>query len=424
MTSNLANITKSKGFYGWIALSGAVFVLFSANAYLQSFGVFLPVVADTFGWNRATVAAALSLGLLAMGLPSPLYGILTSRFGPRINIILGNILCAACLAGLYFLHDLWYLYLLFIIGGLGAGIGGYIPITSIAVNWFTKKISLALALLLTAGGLASFIFPPLTTALITAVDWRLTWVILGGIILIGSTVIGGIILIRNKPEDIGQIPDGIKVDITGINPEMLTNTENDDDHKKWSMKKLLRLPVTWFIFVFTVSTGVVLGTMTSHQVAYMQDIGFSPLTAATTMSILAVGSMIASLAFGGLALRINIRYLGAFAGILQLAGMVILLTTRELTLLYVYSALVGMGTGALLAAMPTFVGTYFGRQLYSRVMGFINAAHIAASAVSGTFGGAIYDATGNYTLAFLIVVVFIVIGLVSVFLARKPRLTI
>ena len=261
MTSKLANTTKSKGFYGWIALSGALLALISGSAFLHSFGVFLPVVANEFSWKRATVAAALSLGLLAMGLPSPLWGMLTTRFGPRINIILGNAVTAACLAGLFFLHDLWYLYLLFIIGGLAAGIGGYIPITTIANNWFSKKVSMAMSLIMASGGLASFVFPPLTTALIAAVGWRLTWVILGGIILVGATVIGGIVMVRNRPEDMGQVPDGIKTEPIKANAKTQTYPEKNESQAEWPLKKLLKMPVTWLIVVFGIATAFVQGTM-------------------------------------------------------------------------------------------------------------------------------------------------------------------
>jgi MFS family permease len=422
MTINTSDTTSRKGFYGWIALSGALIALFSVGPYLNSFGVFLPVIAETFGWNRATVAAAITLGMLAQGLPSQFWGILTTRYGSRIVIILGNALVAVSLAGLYFLHDLWSLYVLFIIGGLGAGIGGYIPVTTIANNWFRKKVSLALGIIATAGGLGGFVFPPLTTALIAAVDWRLTWVILGGIILLGSSVIGGIILVRNRPEDMGQEPDGLKIDLKGINPKLQTQAENNDSQPQWQIKKLISLPVTWFITLFAVSLGVVLGTLTTHQVAYMQDIGFTPMTAATTLSVFAVSTIISGLAFGTLALRFNIKYLGVSASIFQLAGMIILLTTQELTLLYIYSALVGIGSGALIAAIPIFVNAFYGRQLYARVFGLVLTFHVSAVAVSGVVGGAIYDATGKYTLDFIIVTVFILIGLVSVFSAHKPKL--
>jgi MFS family permease len=422
MTSNLANTTKSKSFYGWIALSGALFALFSASSLLQTFGVFLPVIADEFVWKRATVAAALSLGMLAMGLPGPLWGLLTTRFGPRINIILGNALAAACLVGLYFLHDLWYLYLLFIIAGLGAGVGGFIPITSIANNWFSKKVSVAMAMIIASAGLTTFIFPPLTTALIAALGWRITWAILGGIILIGATVIGGIVMIRNRPEDMGQAPDGVKIEPVNVNPKIQTYTEKNESQSEWPLKRLLKMPVAWLIAAFGIANAVVQSTMSTHQIAYMQDIGFSPMTAATTMSVFAVSNIVGSLAFGALALRANIRYLGVSAFIIQLMGMAILFTSRELTLLYIYSALLGMGLGALTVAMPTFAGAYFGRQLYARVIGFTFALYVSAFAVSGTIAGVIYDATGKYTLAFIIMAIFIVIGLVSISLARKPKL--
>jgi MFS family permease len=422
MTSKGIGITKNKGFYGWIALSGAAFSLLTSNAWSQSFGVFLPVISNEFHWNRATVALTISLANLAIGLPGPIWGAIISRFGPRINIILGNILIAACLAGLYFLHNLWYLYLLFILIGVGMGIGGPIPTTTVANSWFVKRVSAAQSIVAAAVGLAGFVFPPLATALIAAFGWRTAWVILGGIVLIGSTVISGIMLIRNRPEDMGQVPDGEKARTIEVNSKIESDAKKDVDEPKWPIKKILQMPVTWCIFVFGISFGVALGMIFTHQVAYIQDIGFSPMTAATTMSVWAVGSIVGSLAFGALALRINIRHLTIANFIVLLLSMIILLTSRELILLYVYSALAGMSLGAMFPAFLTFIGDYYGRRLYSQVMGFALALHLLAMAISGTVSGAIFDSTGGYTLAFIFVAIFSVVGMVSVFLARKPRL--
>jgi hypothetical protein len=76
----------------------------------------------------------------------------------------------------------------------------------------------------------------------------------------------------------------------------------------------------------------------------------------------------------------------------------------------------------VLAAIPTFIGTYYGRKIYPRLLGFAVALHGSAYAASGAIAGVIFDARGSYTLAFIIVLCFTVIGLVSVFLARKPKL--
>jgi MFS family permease len=422
MISKLTDTNKSQGFYGWIALSGAMFSLITACIFVYSFGVFLPVLSDKLNWSRAAIATALSLGRLSSGLPSPLWGIIVARFGPRICIILGNTIAAAGLAGLYFLHDLWYLYLLFIFIGLGTGLGGSISSLTIANNWFSKRVSIAQGLVGSVAGIAGFVFPPLITVLIATFDWRPTWLILGGIIFAVGVVLGGVILVRNKPEDLGQAPDGVKPEILNTKVNTKNIPVKNDKTPSWPVKKILKMPVTWFIFVFGMSNGVVWGIVSTHQVAYMKDIGFTAMTAATTMSVLAVGSIIASLAFGALALRISIRYIGAAAFISQLLGMIILLTTRDLGWLYISSALVGMGFGALLTAMPIFMGAYFGRRVYAQLVGLAMGLNVAAIALAGMIGGIIYDARGSYTMAFVIVLCVTVIGTISVFLARKPAL--
>jgi cyanate permease len=217
------------------------------------------------------------------------------------------------------------------------------------------------------------------------------------------------------------VPDGFKSEQKEDKKKIKPDPKKNENQDEWHIKKILKMPVTWLIFIFIIANSVVLGIMNTHQIAYLQDLGFSPMTAATTMSILAAASIAGSLTFGALAFRIDLRYLGASAFILHLVGFVILLTSRELVWLYVFSALVGMGYGALLTAFPTFIATYYGRQLYAQIMGVAVTIHSLGNAVAGAIAGEIYDAAGSYTLAFIFTVVFILIGLVSIFLTRRPK---
>ncbi|MAF33006.1 MAG: hypothetical protein CL941_03470 [Desulfobacter sp.] len=43
-------------------------------------------------------------------------------------------------------------------------------------------------------GLFGFVFPPLTAALISATGWRLSWLVLGGIVFVIAVLIGGLLL--------------------------------------------------------------------------------------------------------------------------------------------------------------------------------------------------------------------------------------
>jgi MFS family permease len=410
-----------KVFYGWFVLVGVIFVVFIAGGtFVNSFGVLLPIITVEFGWSRAVVAGALSAGILAFGLPSLFYGILVARLGPRFTIISGNLLAVLGIAGVYLTQEVWNIYILYIIAGLGAGMGGYIPATTLINNWFNKKRSLALGIFAACVGLGGLTFPPLTTALIDVMGWRLTWLALAGLILVFSVLIGGVVMVRNRPEDMGLTPDGMPADsYVGISAEELPPA--DGDEVAWRITRVLRGSTAWLIGGFAFANAFTMGTMVTHQIAYLQDIGFNAMTAATTLSFMSVFGIMGSLVFGWLALRFNLRHLAMAAFSVQILGLIVLLTTRELTLIYVYAAFQGLSNGSLVAALPTFVGNYYPRNHYARVIGVVFPFQVVANALAATIAGAIFDVSGTYMPAFATAAFFSLAGLVFVSMVRRPK---
>ena len=316
MTPEGTGSKRSKVFYGWIALVGVCLVIFIVGgSFVHSFGVLLPKITAEFDWNRGQVALALTLGILAFGLPSPLIGRLVSKYGPRKTIIVGNALAAVGLAGVYFAQEVWHLYLLYILVGLGGGLGGFIANTTLVNNWFIRRRSLALGIFQAFSGLAGIVFPPLVTTLISAMGWRSTWLILAAIIVVIPVMIGGLFIIRNKPEDMGLVPDGKPPDSQFDREEYQTSTTGvQSDRSGWGILDVLKKPVVWFISGFVAASSFTVGTLLTHQVAYIQDLGYSAITAASTVSVMSAFSLIGSLGFGFLAMKYQVRYLavGAF----------------------------------------------------------------------------------------------------------------
>jgi MFS family permease len=410
-------------FYGWIALAGTALTgLVSGGAFAGSYGVFLPVMCDDFGWSRTLVASGLGLGFLCFGLPSPLFGASVARFGARVNLVLGNLLLALCLAGMSLVQEVWHIYLLYSLAGVGAGFGGYIAGSTVANNWFAGKRSLAMGVVLASTGLGGFVFPLLTTVLISSFGWRMSWLALAGIVLIAACLIGGLILVRNRPEDMGQVPDGISVEpareagTTGYPPG------NGQEPAGWQLRQALRQPTTWLIATFAMASNFAWGTMLSHQVAYIQDLGSSPMAAAMTMSVFSGLGIVGSLGFGTLALRFNMKHLATASLAIQLIAFCILLSTRNLALIYVYAVLFGISKGAVLTALPTFIGAYYGRARYAQILGIIVAFSSTVQAAGPAVAGAIYDATGTYTPDFVLLTALSLVGLICAFMARPPRL--
>ena len=408
-------------FYGWLTLAGVMLVIFIVGgAFVNSFGVFLPVICEEFGWSRAALAAALSMSVLAFGLPSPLFGNLVAKHGARVNIVLGNLLAALALAGMSLLQKVGHAYFLYILVGIGAGAGGYIAATTIISNWFIRKRSLALGMFSACSGLAGFVFPPLTTVLISTFGWRLSWLVLAGLVFLIAVLIGGL-LIRNKPEDMGLLPDG-----QPIKPYLETETpkhpsEKRDKVMEWRTKRIFRIPTTWFIGIFAAANTFASGCMGAHQIAYLRDLGFSSMTAASTLSVMAVSNILGSLTFGSLALKYDVRHLASAGFLCQLTALSILLSTTNLTMMYIYAIFLGLATGSLITAMPTFIGAYYGRERYAQVMGVVFPFQVVSHAMGAMVAGIIYDITSAYTMAFTIALVFGLVGLLCAFLARPPK---
>ena len=423
MMKNDKTLKRGSIFYGWIALAGAALVYFTGcGAFFYSYGVFLPTMCDELGWSRAAMAAGLSLGTLTFGLPGPLIGAAITRFGPRINMVLGNLLAALGLAGMMLVQEVWHVYFFYSLSGLGLGFGMYMACTTVANNWFIRKRSLGMGLVVAAGGLGGFFFPPLVTWLISAVGWQMSWVALAGIHFTFAVLIGGLILVRNRPEDLGQVPDGISIEPVMEEERLNYRSRVYQSPVDWQAKPAMREPVTWLIATICAANFFAIGTVTAHQIAYLKDVGVTPMIAAMVLSLVSGMSIAGRLGFGALALRFETRHLAVACFAVQLIALAILLTTRNLTLIYIYAALFGISYGALVTALPTFLGGYYGRTHYAQILGIIFPLSTVTEAVGPVLAGAIYDATTTYTLAFAIVAVFSLVGLVSAVLARPPKL--
>lgn len=422
MTQRVTLTKTGHAFYGWIALTGVALIAFAVGGvFTYSYGVFLPVMISEFGWSRAITSVGLTVGMLAFGLPGPLTGALINRFGARINMVLGSLLCALGLAGMSLVQEVWHVYLFYGLTGLGAGVGGFLTCTTVANNWFVRKRSLAMGIFSAAAGLGGFAFPGLEAVLISSIGWRMAWVVLAGTIFVVGSLIGGLILVRNKPEDMGQVPDGIAFEPfeeTVKESSLSAVGENPDDWRTW---QALRTSAFWLIAAFGAANYFVLGTMIGHQVAYIQDLGFSPLVAALTMSMVPGIGIIGRLGFGGLALRFNMKKVVIFSFIMQLVSLFILMATSNLALIYVYAALFGISNGAIMTALPTFIGAYYGRASFAQIQGIVYAVGMAALAVGPLIAGALYDASGTYAWVFVIIIAGSILGLICTVMTRQPK---
>ena len=315
----------------------------------------------------------------------------------------------------------WHIYLFFSVCiGAGQAFGSFIAANSIITNWFTKRRALAISLLSASGGVGALIFPTLLSWFISSQGWRLAWVLLGGMHLVIAVIAGGL-LVRNRPEDMGQFPEGYSADgrpeeETGLLPGRVYQTAVE-----WTVADALKTPAFWLTVAFSSATMFSMNFLTLHQVAYIEDMGYSPLIAATTAGMLGGMSIIGQLASGALGARIESRYIATFALLGLGIGVSILMNIRALPMIYLHTVISGISAGAVMVVLPIQLGAYFGRTNYARILGWTTPVTTIFSASSPLLAAYIFDATGSYTTVFMSALGLLALGLVCAFLSRPPR---
>ncbi len=416
-------LTHSTFFSGWTTLIGLMMVYAGwCGNVTYAYGVFLPVMSENFRWSRSALSGAYSLFFLIGGLLGPLAGAAVARLGARKTIILAGTVAALGLLGMSRVQAVWQAFFFFgLLAGVGIGFGEFIPITTTVNHWFVRKRSMAMGFLFASGGIGGFILPPLISRLISAFGWRWVWALLGGLHLFLVLVLGGF-LIRNRPEEVGQRPDGGPV--SGGPFSEVGKTKSSPVYQSpvdWSVQEALTRPVLWSItFLFSIIL-FASAMMTTHQVAYLQDLGYSPFWSAASLGMMIGMSILGRLASGFLGLRYESRYLAAFFLTAMGTGIVVLTLTRNLFMVFLYSTLTGIGFGGMIVLMPNWISAYFGRENYSRIIGWTSLPVTLISAAGPTVAGLLYEITGSYLAPFALAAGLLFLSVFPAVMARPPK---
>ncbi len=414
---------ERKRFYEWMTLAGVMLTYAGMCGDLTyAYGLFLPSMAEAYHWSRSVLSGPYAVFVIIGGLLGPVAGMTVARFGARRNIVICNIIAALGLLSMSRADSIWHVYFFFgILGGIGIAFAEFIPLTTIINHWFVKKRSLAMGMLFASGGVGGLIMPPVISWFILEIGWRHAWLYLGGIHVVLAVVMSGV-LIRNKPEDLGWIPEQYGVSAAGTSSPGLKRREVYQTITDWTLRDALHTPSLWYIVALFAIVLFVLNLLTTHQVAYLQDLNFSPMASSTALGIMLGMSIIGRVLCGALGMRYEGRHLAIFFMAAMAMGVMALMNAVNVYFIYMYSILAGIGFGGMIVLIPNLMGAYFGRLHYSKIIGWTAPIITLVSAVSPVLAGYLYDVTGAYFISFILTAALLFGGIIIAYLARPPRI--
>src|SRR5204863_2301135 len=115
------------------------FVTFGISMPFAAYGVFLPVIAEAFGWSRGAISTALSLNLVIGGVAGFFVGRLADRHGPRLMLLVTVGLAGTGFGLVSVVHAVWQLYVLVgVLGGVGMS-SFYLLSTATVAHWVPDR---------------------------------------------------------------------------------------------------------------------------------------------------------------------------------------------------------------------------------------------------------------------------------------------
>ena len=406
-------------FFGWKALSVTAVMYFAwSGIMLYSFPVIMPHLHETFGWSRASISWANSLAMVVQGLVMPFAGVFVMRYGAKKVLAAGGILSVLCFVAASFHTSLWELYLAYgILFGVGGSLCGMLAMTTIANNWFVKKRSLALSILLTAGGFGGLVMVPMMTATVNQMGWRNAYLILAAIIFVLLFLVPSLLIV-NKPEELGQSPDGTRVE---DKKAQLSDKKNlYGPPVDFTAAEAIRTSAFWYITIASTAFMVGMQGFMLHQLIFLDDINIPKTTASIAYGVFVGVSTMGRLGMGFLGIRYHSRPLTIIGYVVLVSGFAIMLFAKTLPMVFLYNIIIGLGMGGIYVAKMNIVPAFFGKTYYPKIAGFTLPFATLIGSIGSPLTGRIRDVTGSYEMAWQLAIIIIAIGLVAMILARPP----
>lgn len=367
----------------------------------QTFAIsaFTPALLDSLNLTQSRLGLAYMLGTLFAAFPLWIVGRSTDRIGLKpvaCVVVVG--LAGACVFASSVSSFTGLLAAFFLLRFLGQGSMSLLSNNTTAM-WFRHRIGRVSAFISIGSAVAFGWVPDWLSTSIEAIGWRSTyrWI---AVLLVGCLLPVLLLLYRNRPEDVGQSVDGVRLSPPDSSaPESSAERSSKagtDEIAGVELGTALR-SFSYYIIGFSNIVWAMAGTgVLFYLFKLCSERGLSEDDARLLFKILGM-SMLAAQLFGGV--------LSDFLKLHRLFGLGTALVAISLVWLWVdpsllgarlFATLFGAGQGMLISVTGVVMVRFYGRRHLGSIRGTIWCGTVAGSGCGPLIMGTLMDRVGSY----------------------------
>ncbi len=405
---------SKRPFYGWVVVVAVFVILMVASGIgFYNASVILSAATEELNASVGAVSGATGLFFAISGLTGFALAGRMETVDLRWFFVGGGIAGAGALYGLRWVDSVPALYLFFALFGIGFGAGGLVPATTLVTRWFDRRRSIALSVASTGLSVGGIVLTPVAAWLINRDGLADAGAPMAAIWLLGTVPIA-LLLVRPFPSTMGLRPDGDEApSADGTTPSPTAEASPTADEPlpgvPYAQARRTRLFIglcAAYLFIFFGQVGGL------AQLYNMVQERTDAATASTSLSALALASVVARLVGGVVVIKVDTRSFTIVVAVVQVVALALLgLAATPLTLI-ASAVILGVSIGNLLMLQPLLLAEAFGVAEYSRIYSF-NQLIGTAGVAAGPFALGLVRDLADYRLAFLVAAVATLSGAVA-----------
>ncbi len=367
-----------------ITLIAASIVVIISLGIRQTFGLFFFDFNADLDISISHFGFVMGLQLLLWGVFSPLFGVITDKYGGAIAIFIGFLFY---LAGVLLFHsgfNTGYYFTLTIGVMIGVGLGSTaigIPVSVVAKHFPASNRTIATGIVTCAGSFGYFVSPLLVRYSLIETGWENTLIYFS--LLLGLGLI--VALFVSTP----KIPVGVD--------------QNNKQTAREALKEALENKSFIYLTLGFFVCGWHIALVATHIPTYMMDKGMPEWTAAMILALIGVFNMVGTITSGYLSTRFSKKKI--LSAIYLLRGVSIIYFIFLPPSIF-NSVVFGVTFGFLwLSTVPPtngIVGHIFGTKYVGLLYGVVFVSHQVGSFLGAYLGGIFYEMNGNFDYAWYV----------------------
>ena len=400
-------VSNNFGLRGWLIIIFFGVMLFLNSALTaDGMNIILPTLAAKIGTDANVMLSMNGVGGWIAVIGAFALSGLVQKIGAKKVILISLAIVAISFLSLAFIKGMVGWIVCIILINVFANGMSFCGGSALIASWFPTKKGMAMGWATMGNNMASAVFIPIFSMLLGA---SVNMPFYGYFIFMAIMFVLGIVIIKNKPEECGLLPDN---DPASIEAVKALEEEMANYKSPWTIGKILKDKDIWcaglgYGLLFMCTVGLV-----SQFVTRAVGVGFEQNMAVGMLTIAALIGIVASYLWGVLDTKMGTKFASIVLAIFFAIAILLNILPGQGTYV-IYTIMLGCALGGNTNFSTSMCASLFGRKNFQRAFNFVFPVSCIFRAAAAVILGAILGVTGgNFTIAYLVFMVGAIIAAV------------